>query len=437
MAGHDKKLLAQALAVACASLGAPGAAAQGVVQPVPGIDLRLSDSLRQEREEESAPAVRAQAAPGEEELRRPVQPFRGLHLRFTAEPGYDDNVLRSEDDPRGSFVIRLRPSVTLDGGYRKHSAQLRYEGEVGRFASVPEEGYFDNRLSTRVRLDLSRRLDVDLEAEAELGHDSRGALGTRLAAAPEPDRWRRLQGAAEVRYGRRIARAQLTGRLEYQGIRYLNNGQSFRDFDRLTSTGHARWNLAPRWSLLLEGSLSDIDYVLGSSPLDSTETSLLAGVAWEATAKTRGEVKLGLMSKRFDGDTFQDFSGTRWDAEVFWNPKPYSEVRAYTSRETQESSEAGASHLVDSKLGIGWRHALTERLSFDTRAEYNLADFSDARRDELLDLRGEFTWKARSWLDLGAVYVHSRRASSEAGASFVDNLLLLRIAAFLERRPEP
>ena len=211
---------------------------------------------------------------------------RGITLRLSTGVGYDANVFRTERNIRDDFFWSLRPAASLNGVFSKHSYRLGYEGDYATYSDFGTEDFYDHRFLGDTRLDLTRKLDLVFGAQYWLGHDPRGSLGNRIIVPGDLDRWQEYRVKAELVVGREIARAQIIPWVEFSGMRYTNNGQSIRDFDRQDFRLRGRWRFTSRLYGLAEGGYANITHLDSRNTLDRTETDFLLGIGWQATAKT-------------------------------------------------------------------------------------------------------------------------------------------------------
>lgn len=423
------------LCVAAALCAAAASAQPGRVDT--GVQLRLSDTL----DGVGAVAqpegpVRTRAEPVASDPPGPAR-LRGLSLRVTSGIRFDDNVLRTDSDTRRDTVLTLRPAAYLDGRVGKHDLRLGYEADISRYLRLSDENRFDHALLASARLDLDRRLKAGLEANLDFGSDPRGALDSRAVAAGRPDRWRRHNLSGDVTVGRRIARAEIGLGYEIGGRRYLNNGQQDRDFDRRGLRLHGRWNVSPRLGVVGELAGAWLDYLDPVTTLDSREYTALAGVAWEATAKTSGAVKLGVRRLEFHDAGNADLSGFTWDARVEWSPKTYSRFSVYTTRAVSESAflpgSTSSSTATSDLYGVRWRHGLSERLTFDAAVERTVAAFEAGGKDRFLSLEAGLRYRADPRLDLFANWSFDSRSSAAPGGDYEAGSVFIGIDARLDR----
>jgi hypothetical protein len=403
--------------------------AAGLAAANEGIRLRLSDQLSEDVRDDR---------PSSEQAARFLPRFSALTLEVTVAALHDDNVLRSSANEVSSPILRTAPKAMLELGSGRHDLNLGYQGEYAHHFDISDEDYFDHELIGDAGLRLSRRLKLGLDTGLLYGHDRRGDFSSRLTGAPEPDRWRRYHAGINATFGRAWATAPRTKAglgigFQQSGTRYLNNDQGPRDFDRQSFAFKGRYNLGPKLSLVADSGLSITDYTDPTTPLDSREVSGLVGVAWEATAKTSGEVKFGVLEKDFDDPSQSDFSGANFDIKAQWSPRSFSIFTAYASRDTSDTGEGGGSAVVDT-AGLRWRHGFSSRFHTEAGFQYQQADFESGREDDFykVDLTANYRFSRFILLRGGVEY--QTRDSSDPAADYDNSIFFVELGLMLERR---
>ena len=150
---------------------------------------------------------------------------------------------------------------------------------------------------------------------------------------------------------------------------------------------------------------------------------MLAGVEWEATAKTSGEILIGGLIQEFNDPAEGSSNHYNWDARVHWAPRPYSKLTAFTNRTAREDAAGGIGHFLADSFGVTWRHGFSERLVMNTGLDYTLARYSTGRRDNYLGFQVGVTHKLTHWLDAGAQYRFLNRDSNIPGIAYSDNMV--------------
>lgn len=414
------------LAVAIASMWAGFAWAQ----PVQPVDTQVSEQY--DTNSDAVATAQVDAGDAGLEAGPEADPFRGVSLLLSAGIGYDDNVFRTESNTMDDFFWSVQPSIHFVSGFGRHRYRLGYDGLLVKYFEFSDQDFDDHRLFADISLDLTRKLDLDLDGEVRRGHDPRGAIGTCIVCASTPDTWWAYSVGGELVVGRAISRAQLIPSIRFSGIRYTNNNQSNRDFDRQDYGLRGLWRFSPRLYAIGEGHYAVVDHLDPSNTLDRTETDLLGGIGWEATAKTSGEILIGTLIQDFDNPAQGSSTNFNWLVRVFWEPKPYSKVTLFTNRTAREDAAGGIGHFLADTFGVAWNHGFTERLLLTANADYTLARYDTGRKDNYLSLRLELTRDLNRWLDVGVEYRYLNRRSNIPGIDYDDNIILLKLTAGLD-----
>ena len=364
-------------------------------------------------------------------------PARGISLFVTAGMGYDDNVFRTERDTKDDAFWVLQPRAYLNGFVAgKHHYVLGYEGDYATYNQYSSEDFDDHRIFAEGTLDATQKVDVELGAQYWWGHDPRGSLGNRILVPGDLDTWEEYGVEGSVVIGREISRAQIVPSMEFSGRRYTNNNQSIRDYDRQDYRLRGRYRVTDRLYALAEGGYAVINHLDASNLLDRTETDLLAGVGWQATAKTSGEAMFGILNRDFDDPLYGSTNSPTWDIRVHWMPKPYSKVTLFTQRSSEENAGGVGSFLADT-YGVLWRHAFTERLELDTGLNLTVAEYDSPREDKYYGFDFRLTYGLTRWLDVSGVYRYLGRRSNIPGLDYDDNAVVLELTAGFDHKLGP
>lgn len=426
----DKLLGLSRPAVAIALLWAGLAWAQTAQQPVPSVNTRVTEQYNANAN--TLGSARTGTDTDSNAVAQEPGPLRGIVLLLSAGMGYDDNVFRTETNTADDFFWMVRPSIHFLGGLGRHGYGFGYDGVYVNYLEYSNQDYYNHRLFADVALDLTRKLDLNLNGAVNWGHDPPGAIGTCLVCSATPDTWQSYLAGAELVIGRAISRGQIIPTMEFSGVRYTNNGQEIRDFDQQAYGLRGRLRLTPRLSAIAQGNYAIVDHTDPNNGLDRTVTSLLGGVAWEATAKTSGEILIGTLIQDFDDPAQGESNNFNWDVRAFWDPEPYSRVTLFTSRRSQEDAAGGIGHFLADTYGAGWRHGFSERLIMSTNVDYTVAEYTSGRRDTYSTFGIEFTHTLNRWLDISAQYQYLNRRSNIPGINYDDNTILLKLTTALE-----
>ncbi|MCF6300656.1 MAG: outer membrane beta-barrel protein, partial [Proteobacteria bacterium] len=245
----------------------------------------------------------------------------------------------------------------------------------------------------------------------------------------DPDEWISFGMSGGFNLGGVGAKGSLGLELGFVDRQYQNNREFTAGRDRearyvgLTYSHQIR----PKTKLLAHVKSTDIDYVWAN--LDSTETRLMVGAAWEITGKTEARLLVGRVEKDFDDPVHDDFSGLGWEVGMTWSPKSYSIFDLSTSRETDETNGNG-SYVLRQNVDLGWTHFWRER--FNTTANIGFSDenYEQNLRDDNIDYMGiSAKYQMKQWLLFGLGYTRYSRSSTVNEFEYNEGMFLFTIEA--------
>lgn len=347
--------------------------------------------------------------------------------------GHNDNLFSSNINKGSSTQTTVSPNakVTARAGPHKFDAVFRMDDV--RFSSSPADNYSSQYFGANADLAVSGRVGLKAHAEYRRAVDPRGSTDRVGGSTPDEYVHQGIDGVFS--YGAPGAQ----GRIEIDGgaysRRYQNNRLTTQASDRdMTQLGGTfSWRVAPKTELLALLQRRSIDYALGTSTQSSTEMRYQIGAKWDATAKTTGILKFGLIEKKFRDSGRTDFSGSGWDAAVRWSPLTYSIFDFSTSKQTNESTGTG-DFLLTQVYGVTWNHAWNSRLSSSALANWRKDDFlgtGGGRVDKTTSLGVTLNYQWQRWLRLGASYTLTERASTPDTFDYTRHLWMFTVGAIL------
>ncbi|MCC6076909.1 outer membrane beta-barrel protein [Pseudomonas sp. GCM10022188] len=340
---------------------------------------------------------------------------------------YDDNFRAVENDEESSWITTIAPTFTLGAEGRKSAYQVSYTAVSDTFHSSHKDNNTDHHLTGDVGVEFDARNRLKLNAGY---HDVEDTAS--LDQQVENDMYNTKNVGGVYTYGAETARAQIDFGANYEELRYTNsdhlNADKERDSTALRSTFYYR--VAPKTKALLEARYTDYNYV--SNDLRNSEnTGLLAGVTWEATAKTTGTAKFGREKKDFDDSSVGEKSGGMWEVGATWEPRTYSRFGLNTRRGFDEG-EDNASTIESQTTTLSWEHDWAERLTSNVSYTRSDRDYQDIEREDKIDTFGVgLTYAMRRWLDVGIGYKYSENDSDAVNESYERNIYALTFNASL------
>ncbi|KAA3623379.1 MAG: hypothetical protein DWQ08_11695 [Proteobacteria bacterium] len=323
-----------------------------------------------------------------------------------------------------SYVIN--PSITWGGELGRHLFQIGYSAGSERFDRFDTEDSDYQSLNAALRLDITRILIADLYANHTEAEERRGASGSRVIGVNEDqDEYETDTLGGRVTLGRRTNLLQLYVGAETTSLDFTNNNQEFRDRDQDMVEAGLFFNVGPATALFLHASETDYDYLVGDPSNDNTETSLTAGVTWEATEALSLRLEAGNLEKDFDDPLIAGFDGDTYLGKLLWSPRDRTTLSLYASRTTEESADANAAFFVSEVTGVEFTQLIGER----TTATLHYADandeYSDGRIDDVTDYGIALGYNLFTWLDLGFSYNRVEKDSNDPDFDYEDDVYSL------------
>lgn len=346
--------------------------------------------------------------------------------------GHDDNLYQTANNRTSDSFALIAPSVSLEAREAANIYSVTFGSTLGRYDTRTADNFTDYNVNGLAVLDLSARFRANIKADYIDGHDARGSNNTAISSTP--DRYHDTYIGGIGSYGARGAEGRIDLELGHRSRSYYNNRATTRinDHDTDDIGGTFFWRIAPKTSLLLQAKHSNIDYDDPASTQSSTENRLLAGVTWEATAKTTGTFKVGVVKKSFDDSANKDTTDPSWEATIRWSPLTYSNFDFNLSKMPAETTGGVGDSINRTFTGAIWSHAWTSQLTTTAAASYLTEDYQGANRKDDTQIYGlKATYTMRRWLNFGAEYIYSSRDSNINTSDYDRNRVMLFVNAAL------
>ena len=365
-------------------------------------------------------------------------PLKLMDTLITAYPSvrldvqHNDNIYTTPNNQASDQILVLTPALRLEAKQGGNTYSLRMSSVMGQYQNHTSDSYANYNLNGLADLNLGTRLRSTLKADYIDGVDARGSTNNPLSATP--DHYRQTYGQGIVSYGAPGAQGRIDFELGRLQRDYLNNravtAASDRKVDDLGATFH--WRIGPKTSLIFQGKHSTVDYSLSSSTLGSTENTFLAGATWEATAKTSGMFKFGIVEKEFAESTRGRSTAISWTGDVTWSPLTYSRINLTLNRAPAETT-GGVGNFIDrTATSVRWAHEWTSQISTEALGSYMTDAYQGAARtDNTQKLGLRTTYKMRRWLNFGADYAYTTRSSDDSKFDYKSNVFMLFVNAAL------
>lgn len=358
-----------------------------------------------------------------------VAPFTiraGVHAGI----GYDDNITLSRTNKKSSMISTLTPTIAIGLEGARHIYYAVYRGNYGVYSADAVNNYETHNFGLTAADDWSTRLRTTLAYDYLRGADARGATATAVDA---PDTWQvqTLRGSAS--YGAPDAQGMIQGNAGWSGRRYISNRDltAIRDYDQLDLGATFYYRVAPKTRVLTEIRRGQITHDRDPAA-DSEEMHYLVGVTWDATAKTRGGVRFGYMTKKFENSPALDISTPTYEADVSWAPTAYSSVNLSATRTFTEAIDTGSNFIVNNAGTVTWNHLWYAGILSAVAYGYSRQSQEGlGRTDTFQNFGVKASYPLRRLVRVGAEFRHEARGSTDPSIEYKRNLTLITIEAAL------
>jgi len=318
-----------------------------------------------------------------------------VHLNLRSVGYYSDNFYNQPSDQASTLGALIKPSIGVLEESAKLQIQAALEGEYGTF-DLPgsEDDYLDGSARFKLVSQGTARNQIRIGADFKHGHDAFGVNRTEDATARDDDldRWNQANGSLHYKYGAAGARLNVELGLRALDKHYITNrtGTQVLNYQARTGEYTLFYNYSPKTSVLVDFSRTNYGFDRPFGVVDARAGDLYrarAGVRWQATGKTSGDVRVGWRERTFDNGA-EDIEGADWEATVDWSPVPRTQFSFTTARSEQESYTADARVIGIDSYTVNWKYNLTARSRTTVVLERLNADFDGSSRDDHITTAG-------------------------------------------------
>lgn len=353
-----------------------------------------------------------------------VMPWLDLSVGTNSNTG-STNVLKTS-----STVTTINPNVVVGLPTQGQMYAVKYSGTFTQFSKSKIDDFNDHNLSAFADNKWTTRFQSLVNLNYAKGHDGRNAVLTG-----NKEIWHTTELNGMGHYGAEGAVGQFELAAGQVSKRYDSNNSGatqFYNHDKAIVKGTFFYRVAPATQMFVEAGATNFKYLVASpKPLDSTEQRYMAGVKWEATAKTTGSIKIGTLKKSFNSALRQNGTATVWDADVTWSPKTYSKFDASLHQAAREDGSVGG-YKISQDSDFSWSHDWS---GFVTSA-LSLGDGVDKFQGGLrTDKRQTYALKAtygfRPWLRANLEFKNTKRNSTVALWSYTQAVTMFTLEGAL------
>ncbi|MEK6805931.1 MAG: outer membrane beta-barrel protein [Pseudomonadota bacterium] len=332
----------------------------------------------------------------------------------------------------------LTPKIRYRAGNDQHKFDFTAQVSGAAFDTSPRDDYVDGQLGIRHLWNPVKGFSLQSALAAQHGHDPFGVNRTdavALGAAGRPadarlDIWETLNGSMIFRFGRPEAPVNVEAEIGAFGKIYSNNDVLTDGLEYAQQTGRlaAFFNYSDKTALVLEGIGQNTHFMDGSSvQRDAVEARVRGGVRYQATGKTRADVRVGYFNRYARRAGVADASGLDYTLGLTWAPEEHYNFTLEGGRESVPGYlGAGAGQVLFNNtqfIQMGWNQLWTKRFNTVLSAKKSYAAFelpngTSPRSDHVYEPNLRATYAVgRNLFLLGSV-AYTYRHSNSPGAKY-------------------
>jgi hypothetical protein len=377
-------------------------------------------------------------------LSQPLDLLNDFYPAITVTAAKHDNVRRRPDLAEDDLKITAMPSLGYRTNIGRHKFYAAYSGVYTFHQDIEQEDAESNSLLANLGLDLSRRWDLELFGGFGDSFEERGISGGRdfvdytgNAFNRGPEKLEYKAYGADLIFGRKIGILKAVLGYEYVETTFSSDDELLRftaaERDREAESIHldVEWQFGAKTSVFGRVDQTETDYFRVAHELDSTQTDYLIGLRWKPSGALSGLAGIGRSEKDFVSPDQQDYDSSVYYANLNYAFSAFSNLQFAASRQVEEPSDGLSSYYETDFYGIGWNHALSQRVVLDAYYKWSDDHYNTGREDSFVDwgVGVDYVW--RRWMTVGIYYGEIERESNVANIAYDDSYIGLRLRSDL------
>ncbi len=318
----------------------------------------------------------------------------GIWLAFPANRAKLLTIDTTTTSPGGLKLSRIKPEAT-----RRYQTYLLYSPEFVNYSGYSKHDHVDHKAEGLFQYNFDSGISFDF---IDLFNYKEEIAGNGII-----DTLYRHQDNlfdSIVTYETPSGKLKLKFDYSNYDLNYREQIVSYRDRNDNSFSFSLFYKFWPKTSLFGEYDYSIINYDHGSQD-DSVENRYYGGVNWDITAKTRGRLKLGYITKDFDSAGVDDQNGFSIELQAQHNLTAKVALQVNGYRKFNESDMSNASSYLSTGIDLALLQRFSAKWSGTLHASYERDEYNGiSRNDDLYSLGPAVRFKPKKYLlfDLGA-----------------------------------
>ncbi|MEE4217330.1 MAG: outer membrane beta-barrel protein [Xanthomonadales bacterium] len=358
---------------------------------------------------------------GEKPVAAHPQDFKPLGVRagsFMLHPGvelaaqYLDNILYTNTDTISDLIWHVRPYITAQSTWSKHSFTARVAADIARYSDYGFRDYEDYFLQLGGHIDVMSRSSFSYGFDYMKLHEERNIRSAEQGITPTTYD---LVGG-NLGYDHLFNRFSIGVLYDLRSLNYDNSvnleGEVIdnKDRDRTQQNFSARFGYqfkTDKQAFLMLGYQEtdfDLDVDRNGYSRDSSGFFATAGVDFAITGVLSGDLSVNYHDRDFDDPSLVGISGWGLGAGLSWAPTMLTTVRGNITTGIEDTTQASSSGYFRTMYAVRVDHELLRDLQIMGQLSYYMNDY------QLLPTAPVGSRKEDTMLtvDLGATYFINR-----------------------------
>ena len=357
----------------------------------------------------------------------------GITFSISNTTEFSDNYFGTETNQVSNFYNIITPRIMLKGSNNVLDFEGIIETSIGLFKTDTADNYIDNSVKTKIGVQLSENVKVNISNSIEMGHDARGS-DDDVEDSDTPHRFIKPTFGADLEWGDQESIFSLKMSSDISRLRYLNHPDTTNKLEKVVSSGKIAltWAPGPEKTFVagieLQGNTYD-----ALAEKDSQDVYYYAGMNWNPSDLFAVESQFGVRGKRFDDVNTPSFMSFAWNVGVDWMPMEYSKYSITTSMSTGDST--GSADLYSTQdVGLSWDHEWTEDFSTKLQTKYSWKSSEgtgQTRIDKTWTKGANFNYSVDESINLALKYDRTDLQSTTEGENYQKNMVVLSVESEL------
>lgn len=360
----------------------------------------------------------------EEDFITTIAPGIWLALPGTKEPIEIKQV--SGTSPGGLMNTRFKSDI-----FNRYQTYVFYGPQFEIYSQNDDENATSQLLEGGLQYNLKSGLGLDIIDQYLKSHDARGqGVSTSL------DEYENNLLDAIISY-------DITPKLQFRiggsmyNVHYSDTRNNFKDRQDSAISGYLFFHVMPKTSVYTGYDRVNVDYeddAIGGFS-DSDLNKYFAGVKWEITAKSKGNLKAGYVTRDFDKTDNNDSDGFYTELVIDHNFTNSTGISLRGSKSNLESDIVGSSYTESTAFGITYNQNITAKITASLDLRWENLDYQNiVRNDDMYVVSPKLQYVFTDWLTSDLVYSYkTRKSDSDPGTDYdyENNTFMIKLTGAL------